>query len=134
MHVGKPLTVCHGDMHLGNLYVADERVPGFLDWQPRLAPWSLDVTYFMIAALDPLDRRRWEGALLQHYLARLEAYDVSAPAFDDAWSSYRCDVIWGHLIWMLNGNNFQTESNNSAAASRFSMAMVDLDNFAALGV
>ena len=35
---------------------------------------------------------------------------------------------------MLNGSHFQTETNNTVAATRFAMAMVDLDSFGALGV
>src|SRR3546814_6392416 len=59
-----------GDMHLGNLYVDADGTPGFLDAQPRLGAWSIDVSYFLIAGLDLVDRRRWEGALLAPYLSR----------------------------------------------------------------
>lgn len=124
----------HGDMHLGNLYVDADGTPGFLDAQPRLGAWSIDVSYFLIAGLDLVDRRRWEGALLAHYLSCLRAEGVDPPSFDDAWAAYRRDVVWGLLIWMLNGSHFQTEANNTAAATRFAMAMVDLDSFGALGV
>ena len=133
-HQAQPRTMSHGDMHLGNLYTTADGRPGFLDWQPRIAPWSLDVTYFLIAGLDLVDRRRWEGALLQHYLTRLGAHGIQAPPFEAAWRSYRCDVVWGFLIWLLNGSNFQSEANNTAAAARFAMAMCDLDTFGALGV
>src|SRR3546814_1008655 len=50
----------HGDMHLGNLYVDAEGTPGFLDAQPRLGAWSIDVSYFLIAGLDLVARRRSE--------------------------------------------------------------------------
>jgi hypothetical protein len=121
-------------MHLGNLYLDADGTPGVLDWQPRKGAWSIDVSYFLIAGLDVVDRRRWQGGLLQHYLSRLAAYGVAAPGFDEACLSYRRDVIWGLLIWLLNGSHFQTEANNTAATTRFAMAMVDLDTFGALGV
>jgi len=130
----QPVTVNHGDMHLGNLYTTAEGRPGFLDWQPRKGPWSIDVSYFIIAGVDVVDRRRWEGALLQHYLTRLRAYGVAPPSFEEAWLDYRRSVIWGQCIWMTNGANWQTESSNTAAAARFAQAMVDLDVFGALGV
>lgn len=133
-HAQMPLTINHGDMHLGNLYLDADGSPGFLDPQPRLAPWSIDVSYFMIAGLDLVDRRRSEAALLQHYLEALSALGVAAPTFDEAWAAYRRDVVWGLLIWMLNGSEFQTEADNTAAATRFAMAMIDLDTFGALGV
>ncbi|MEP6867633.1 MAG: phosphotransferase, partial [Novosphingobium sp.] len=131
-HRRMPQTVNHGDTHLGNLYVNADGNPGFLDYQPCIGPWCVDVSYFMIAGIDLLDRQRWQGALLQHYLDALAAHGVTPPSFDDAWLAYRQSVPWGLLIWMLNGSNFQTEANNTAAATRFAMAMVDLDTFAAL--
>lgn len=134
-HKSMATVVNHGDMHLGNLYTNADGSPGFLDSQPRRGAWSIDVAYFMTAGLDLVDRRRWQGALLQHYLEALAIYGVkSVPTFDEAFAAFRRDVIWGHLIWMLNGSHFQTEANNTAAATRFAMAMVDLDTFGALGV
>ena len=134
LHAAMPQTMLHGDAHLGNLYLDADGTPGFLDWQPRRGPWALDVTYFITAALDIVDRRRWESALLQHYLGRLAVYGVEPPSFDAAFDAYRRDVVWGLLIWMLNGSHFQTEANNTAAATRFAMAMIDHDTFARLGV
>lgn len=128
------MVVNHGDMHLGNLYLDADGTPGFLDLQPRRGAWSIDVSYFLIAGLDLVDRRRWEGALLQHYLHCLGREGVDPPGFDVAWAGYRRDVIWGLLIWMLNSSQFQTEANNTAAATRFAMAMLDLDTFGVLGV
>jgi len=133
-HEGMAKVVNHGDMHLGNLYTNADGSPGFLDSQPRLGAWSIDVSYFITAGLDLVDRRRWQGALLQRYIAALAAQGVTPPSFDEAFAAFRRDVIWGHLIWMLNGSHFQTEANNTAAATRFAMAMVDLDTFGALGV
>lgn len=128
------MVVNHGDMHLGNLYLDADDAPGFLDMQPRRGAWSIDVSYFLIAGLDLVDRRRWEGALLQHYLHSLALEGIEAPSFDKAWSAYRRDVIWGLLIWMLNSSKFQTEANNTAAAVRFATAMIDHDTFGRLGV
>lgn len=128
------MVVNHGDMHLGNLYLDADGTPGFLDMQPRRGAWSIDVSYFLIAGLDIVDRRRWEGALLQHYLHSLGQEGIDIPTFDSAWAAYRRDVIWGLLIWMLNSSQFQTEANNTAAATRFAMAMLDLNTFDMLGV
>ena len=133
-HKGQAMVINHGDMHLGHLYTNADGSPGFLDSQPRLGAWSIDVSYFITAGLDLVDRRRWQGALLQHYLETLTACGVAAPSFDEAFAAFRRDIIWGLLIWMLNGSHFQTEANNTAAATRFAMAMIDLDSFGALGV
>ena len=129
-----PQTINHGDMHLGNLYTDADGAPGLLDFQPCVGPWSIDVSYFLIAGLDLVDRRRWQGALLEHYLTSLAGHGVAAPTSDEAWAAYRRSTVWGLLIWLLNGSNFQTEANNTAAATRFAMAMIDLDTLAALGL
>lgn len=132
-HMDMVQTMQHGDTHLGNLYTDADGTPGFLDWMPRRGPWSIDLTYFIIAATDVADRRRWEGALIQHYLNTLQSLGIDAPSFDEAFDAYRRDVVWGLLIWFLNGTEFQTESNNTAAATRFGMAMIDHETFARLG-
>ncbi|MBV9994501.1 MAG: hypothetical protein JO127_04740, partial [Caulobacteraceae bacterium] len=108
--------------------------PGFLDWQPYVGPWCIDVSYFMCAALDVLNRRKWEGALLQHYLTCLSNLGIAAPRFEDAWDAYRRSVIWGLCTFMLNSSAFQTEANNTAAATRFALATVDLGTLDLLGV
>ena len=128
------MVINHGDMHLGNLYLDADGTPGFLDMQPRLGAWSIDVSYFLIAGLDWVDRRRWEVALLQHYLQCLKQEGIEPPMLDAALAAYRRDVIWGFLIWLLNSSRFQTEANNTAAAARFAMAMIDHDSFVVLGV
>lgn len=133
-HRDLPQTANHGDMHLGNLYTDADGTPGYLDWQPRRGPWAIDVSYFLVAGLDLVDRRRWEGALLQHYLEKLAELGIDVPSFDDAWDAYRKSIVWGLLIWLLNGVEFQTESRNTAASTRFCMAMVDHDVFGLLGV
>lgn len=133
-HETMPFTVLHGDTHLGNLYRDADGRPGFLDWQPRLAPWSVDVSYFLVAGLDLVDRRRWERDLLRHYLDALACHGIDIPPFEEAFAAYRRDIIWGLLIWMLNGWQFQTEAANTAAATRFAMAMIDHDVFVELGV
>ena len=34
------MTLSHGDVHPGNLYINSDGTPGFLDAQPRRAPWG----------------------------------------------------------------------------------------------
>jgi hypothetical protein len=134
LQLGTPHTMCHGDTHLGNLYWTRDGAPGFLDWSPRNAPWQHEFSYFLVAALDVPDRRRWEAALLEFYLLQLRSHHVEAPTFEQAWLAYRRDVMWGFFVFLLNDFNFQPESVNTAAASRFAAAMLDHDTFGLLGV
>lgn len=134
LQVGLPHTMCHGDTHLGNLYWTSAGTPGFLDWSPRNAPWQHEFSYFLVAALDVPDRRRWEAALLEYYLLQLKSHHIEPPTFDEAWLAYRRDVMWGFFVFLLNDFKFQTESVNTAAASRFAAAMLDHDTYGLLGV
>jgi aminoglycoside phosphotransferase len=124
---GEPLCLIHGDAHLGNMYVNGEGRPGFLDWQTaRRGHWAQDVTYFMVSALDPLDRRAWEDDLLRCYLAALEeAGAVGAPSEAKAWEAIRAHIVYGLFYWLVNPVEWQTEANNCAVAPRFAWAAVD---------
>lgn len=129
-HESTPLTLAHGDTHLGNLYVERDGTPGFLDMQVRRSPWYQDVAYHMTAALDVIDRRKWERALLSFYLGRLAAYGVAMPpTFDEAWACYRRELAYGLFIFLINETRFQTEETNTAYAVRFAMAAVDHRTF-----
>lgn len=129
-HDSTPLTIAHGDTHLGNLYVERDGTPGFLDMQVRRSPWYQDVAYHMTAALDVIDRRKWEQALLSFYLGRLAAYGVAdPPGFDEAWECYRRELVYGLFIFLINETRFQTEVTNTACAVRFAMAAIDHRTF-----
>jgi hypothetical protein len=129
-HESAPLTLTHGDTHLGNLYVERDGTPGFLDMQVRRSPWYQDVAYHMTAALDVVDRRKWEHALLSFYLGRIAAYGVETPpSFDEAWACYRRELAYGLFIFLINETRFQTEETNTACAVRFAMAAIDHRTF-----
>ncbi len=120
-----PVCLCHGDTHLGNLYVEPDGSPGFFDPQVARAPWQLEVTYHLIAALDILDRRRHERTLLRHYLEALRRCGVDAPNEEEAWEAYRREVVYGLFIFLINETRFQTEAVNTAYAARFGAAALD---------
>lgn len=124
-----PLCLIHGDAHLGNMYVDREGRPGFLDWQTaRRGHWAQDVTYFMVSALDPLDRRAWERELVLGYLAALARADVAEPpSVNEAWDAIRAHIVYGLFYWLVNPVEWQSEANNCAVAPRFAWAAVDHD-------
>ncbi|MGH2794445.1 MAG: phosphotransferase [Actinomycetota bacterium] len=127
-----PRCFIHGDPHLGNMYFESDGSPGFLDWQGAMCgTWAHDVTYFLISSLDIEDRRAHERALLEHYLDRLASYGAPAPGFDDAWLAYRRNVMHG-FMWVVNPEELQPEDVNTACATRFATAAVDLESLASL--
>ena len=87
-----PLTLIHGDSHLGNVfeYESDEGPKmGMLDFQA--VQWSKgirDVQYFLINSMEPELLAAHEGALIDHYIDALADHGVVLdPA--EARSQYR---------------------------------------------
>lgn len=132
LHSRHPLTLSHGDTHLGNLYEEADGTPGFFDMQVNRAPWFADVTYHLICALDLMDRREWERPLLRHYLACLAAEGAPAPDFDEAWGCYRREIAWGLFVFIINETRFQTEAVNTAYCARFADAALCHDTLSLL--
>jgi hypothetical protein len=128
----RPHALVHGDTHLGNLYIDVDGSPGFYDIQPHRAPPMMEITYHVAGALDPADRRRWEGALVQHYLDELARNGAEPPGFDDAMHQYGVFLAKGYLIFLVNESFFQPEAVNTAYTARFSAAMIDHDTIGLL--
>lgn len=103
-HQAFPQTVIHGDGHFGNSYLSADGEPGLVDWQIRRGPWFQDVTYFLVSALDPLDRRDWDIPLIQYYLGRLAVYGVTPPSLDEALFCYRAEIAYGLINFITNGD------------------------------
>jgi len=84
-----PQTVIHGDPHIGNLFLDDDRV-GFLDWGIINVNTPLrDVSYFLTMSLTVDDRRVAERDLLSHYLDVWHAGGGSLIPADEAWLTHR---------------------------------------------
>ncbi|MFT4027013.1 MAG: hypothetical protein QM676_09455 [Novosphingobium sp.] len=122
---GLPQCANHGDTHIGNQYVDIDGEPGFFDCISCRAPGLLEISYYLGSALDSSVRRAHEGALIAAYLEELKRHGVDAPSFSDALNQYAHFLAFGFAIWIINESVFQTESNNTAFASRFSQAMLD---------
>jgi len=127
-----PQAVLHGDTHLGNLYVERDGTPGFLDSVVSRGPPLEEMTYHLAGALDMADRRRFEGALIQHYLEALRSHGVAAPSFEAALAQYAIFLARGFVIFMFNDSIFQPEAINTAFVARFSAAMIDHDTYGRL--
>ncbi len=127
----RPWCLLHADFHLGNLYFTADGQPGVLDWQSwSRGHWSHDVTYFLVSALDPVDRRRCAGGLLAHYLGRLAECGVShPPTLAEAEEAFRMQIVDGLFYWMVNPPEWQSEENNCAVAPRFALAALDYNAF-----
>ncbi len=127
-----PHCLLHGDVHLGNLYIAADGTPGFFDTLASRGPGILEVAYHISASLDIADRPRWERALVQHYLDTLARCGVAVPDFDEAMRQYAISLVYGHFIWMTTESQYQTESVNAANIARVCAAMLEHDTIGLL--
>lgn len=131
-----PMTLLHGDPHIGNTYVLPDGELGFLDWQvARRGNWSLDLGYFLQGALTVDDRRRSEQDLLQQYRDALGLPGDELPSMDEIWLRYRASVAHGLTLWLCTasaGELWQRPDIALALAQRYSAAYADLQTAAAI--
>lgn len=129
-----PMTLLHGDAHIGNTYVLPNGDVGFLDWQvTRRGAWHQDLGHFMIGALTIGDRRAHERDLLAEYRRALELPEDQKPSPEAAWLAYRTTPAYGLGIWLstLGTDGYQSREISLALAQRFAAAFVELENLSA---
>jgi hypothetical protein len=131
-----PVTMTHGDLHIGNTYVLPDDTVGFLDWQVvRRGNWSQDLGHFMVGALTKEDRRAHERELLEIYRTSLDVPKDQQPTAEQAWLTYRTTPIYGLTIWLSTlgaGAGWQPHAVSRALSDRFAAAFVELDTLSAL--
>lgn len=127
-----PVTLIHGDTHLGNLYIDTDGEPGFFDSLPHIAPAMYEVSYHVTGALDVPVRRAHERSLVAHYRDELIRCGVDAPSLDDFMHEFGCFLANGYAIFLVNASDFQPEAINTAYTARFSSAMLDHDTIGLL--
>ena len=127
-----PRTLLHGDTHVGNSYVLPDGTSGLLDFQLLVkGNWCIDVTYYLITALDIETRRQHEAELLDYYLTELDRQGVDrVPDFEEAWHDHRLASIWGLIIgWLITPPVNYGEEITTANIERTTAAVIDLDAF-----
>lgn len=134
-----PLTLLHGEPHIGNVYRTGAGRMGITDWQLVMrGSWAYDVAYAIVTGLTVEDRRAWERDLLGSYLGRLTATGVAAPDFDDAWLAYRQQTLWPYFGRLLaTGRSlvqprFPPDPSNFGMLERAANAVLDLDALGAV--
>ena len=83
-----PLSLLHGDSHLGNFFVSGEEM-GMLDWQA--AHWGKgirDVQYFLIDSLPAETLAAHEQELVAYYVQRRGHYGAAIDP-EQTWQEYR---------------------------------------------
>tara|TARA_R110000823_G_scaffold171736_9_gene304209 strand:+ start:51300 stop:52505 length:1206 start_codon:yes stop_codon:yes gene_type:complete len=84
----EPLTLLHGDSHLGNFFVCGDEM-GMLDWQaPHWGKGIRDVQYFLIDSLPAATLAAAERDLVNYYVERRAVHGAPVDAAQ-TWEEYR---------------------------------------------
>ncbi len=132
-----PLTVIHGDPHIGNLF-DDHGRTGFLDWGiVNVGSPMRDVSYFMTMAMGIEDRRAHEQDLLRHYLDVRRAAGGAPIPFDDAWFEHRLHAAYTvpaccQIVAFPEGISERRRIFSEAFLARAEAAVADLGALAAV--
>jgi hypothetical protein len=129
-----PLTLLHGDSHLGNTFAWPDGRSGLLDWQVIWrGPGLREVSYWMTAGLEPELRRAHEKDLIARYLDGLRTGGVDdVPSLAAAFDRYRLFAAeaWDATAMTVNWPGLQAQENTDAAFRRTCAAVEDLDTAA----
>jgi hypothetical protein len=136
-----PATLLHGDGHVGQVYVTGDGRMGHTDWQGTMrGGWFFDYAYLVSTALEPDERRAWDGELLELYLERLTEAGGKPPSYDEAWLRYRQAVFYAYSAWSFTiGRAFyqprmQPDEISLACINRVAAAIEDLRSLEAVGL
>ena len=129
-----PITLLHGDPHLGNLYF-DGAMPGFLDWQVvRKGHGLRDLAYFLVLSLDTDLRRASQTELVQGYVRELAARGIQLPPFEDSWRRFRQEAFypWIAAVVTTGLGGLQAHEIATVGLGRAAAALEDLETVSVL--
>lgn len=132
----EPVTLLHGDPHIGNTYLLPGARGGLLDWQLMVrGRWAHDVIYLLTTSLAIDERRRHQEHLLRGYLDELRAHGVTdVPTEAEAWELCRRAALWGLVIgWLITPPENYGPEITTANLERVVTAVADLDTLAPSG-
>jgi|GEM_PF-669488 len=130
LYASGPLTLLHGDPHIGNTYTVDHEWLGFFDLQLlRRGNWSSDIGYFLLSSLSIQDRRRYLDELLDYYFGQLALHGIALPSEAQAKQLIRCSPIFGLASWIhtFSFGIFQKREYCLEMIKRFLSAYYDLE-------
>ncbi len=93
-----PLTICHADFRLENMFFAEpagEPAFAIVDWQSiTKSAGAQDLAYYLTQSVKLEVRRAHERALLERYLAGLQAGGVRDYSAERLWEDYRRAALY----------------------------------------
>jgi len=132
-----PVTLCHGDSHLGNTYHRADGSSGLFDWQNVQRMNGIrDVAYFMGHSLPTELRRAQQESLLRRYLEGLRERGLGdrVPSFEEAFDLYRLLMLdtWTSVWASLAIGGLAEVERGEVLMKRLYDTLLDLDTARAL--
>lgn len=109
---GRAMTMCHGDAHMGNVFVGDDaRRAGFIDFQCVAVEHCMrDVSYHLVNSVPAEELAVIEEEIIRRYLKTLKEalfrlgkgqYVVDVPDYEEAYFQYRLHAFWSLIAWIM---------------------------------
>ena len=129
-----PLTLCHGDVRLDNIFFHDDEVStiSVVDWQIASSNVGTgDLSYFMSQSLTVEVRRTYEEELTRLYYDTLLENGVRDYSFEEFWLSYRRAIVFC-LCYPIQAGGAELVNDRAVALvtamfERSMSAILDLD-------
>lgn len=125
-----PLTLVHGDTHLGNMYFDQTTTAaGLLDWQVAHRGQGMrDIAYFLITSLDTEFRRAHQAELLTLYHQTLAAQLPQAPTRAELERQYRFHSIYAWLGAVITraAQTMQSDRITEVSIARVNAALLEM--------
>lgn len=135
-----PITICHGDFRLDNMFFGADGSFALIDWQMAMrVPGSSDLVYFLVTNLRPEVRQQHQWALIDLYLDTLRAEGVSPELLsrDTVLRGYREGALLFGVMFVstmtMERANARGEAFFDALVGRTVAAIDDLDSGGLVG-
>lgn len=104
-----PLTLCHGDAHIGNMFFSKSTGEmGFVDMQCVAAEHCMrDVTYHLINSTTEDFLEENEEELIKYYIGELNrrlterGYPEDHLTYEKAYFLHRTHAMWAFMAWII---------------------------------
>ena len=133
-----PITFCHGDLRLDQLFfavTADDPPVTALDWQiTSLSRGAYDLAYFLSQSLATETRRSCQADLIERYGQRLAEHGIDYPAAE-LQRDYRLTTAWCFVYPVIGAGQFDIANDRQVELLRImangaAMAIEDNDALA----
>ncbi len=128
-----PLTLCHGDFRLDNMFFGDAGDFAVIDWQISAIQSGLyDVAYFLGTSVTSDVRREVERDALAEYHDILRTMGAHDFTFEDCWALYRQNIVGRLITAVITSGGLDLNDERSYQLAEISLrrtltAIEDLD-------